>query len=137
MSEEIMGVEEQKAENPKIQKANPAIQVGKQLRAARLKQHLRLDQVAKELRIKKIYLEAIEKGDLQAIPFKVYLLGYIKQYASYLDIAPELLIKQLKGIEVENKSISFADVWRSDKFLPSANILCGSILIMLMLYIAL
>ncbi len=64
--------------------------VGPLLQQARIKKSLSLDQVADSLFIRKSTLQAIESGYGETLPHAVYVKGYIKLYASYLNISGDL-----------------------------------------------
>lgn len=59
--------------------------VGEILRQQRLKKELPLEQVERELRIRKKYLEFIENNNWE-FSSKIYLTGIIKNYARYLEL---------------------------------------------------
>ncbi len=65
------------------------VSLGDELRSARAARGLSLSDVETDLRIKSYYIEAIESGDLTALPDKVYVDGFVRNYASYLQLAPE------------------------------------------------
>ena len=65
------------------------VSLGDQLRAARAARGLSIPDVEADLRIKSYYIEAIEAGDLSALPDKVYVDGFVRNYASYLQLDPE------------------------------------------------
>lgn len=60
--------------------------VGHILKEARLQKHLELRDIAQILKIRRVYLEALEKGDITEIPGEVYIFGYLKEYAGFLDL---------------------------------------------------
>ncbi|RPF72798.1 helix-turn-helix domain-containing protein [Aurantiacibacter spongiae] len=55
--------------------------VGPQLRAARERRGLTIDQVAAETRISERHLEHIEAGEFDALPGRTYAVGFAKTYA--------------------------------------------------------
>ena len=63
--------------------------LGDELRAARAARGLSVSDVETDLRIKSYYIEAIESGDLTALPDRVYVDGFVRNYASYLQLDPE------------------------------------------------
>jgi len=63
--------------------------LGDELRAARAARGLSVSDVEADLRIKAYYIEAIESGDRTALPDKVYVDGFVRNYASYLQLNPE------------------------------------------------
>lgn len=58
--------------------------IGETLRQARLERNISLEEVEKNTRIRKLYLEAIENEDWDVIPGTVYLRGFLRTYAKYL-----------------------------------------------------
>lgn len=56
------------------------------LAAKRKEKGLSLDDVEREIKIKKQYLEAIEKGEFMRLHSESYAQGFVKNYASFLDI---------------------------------------------------
>lgn len=64
-------------------------ELGQTLRDVRQGQKRTLEQVAKELRIRPVYLEALESGDWRKIPAQTYGRGYLRQYAAYLGMKEE------------------------------------------------
>lgn len=58
-----------------------------QLKEARIQAGYSIDEIAKDLNIRKQYLTAIEEEDYSILPGKVYAEGYKKLYARYLGIS--------------------------------------------------
>ena len=70
--------------------------VGNILRNARLKQGKTLNDVAKTLFIRRVYLEAIENVDYKKLPVEPYGLGYVRNYAEYLGLNSARIVKSFK-----------------------------------------
>ena len=68
--------------------------VGDILRAEREKQGLTIDDVTRETSIREIYLEAIEKGDYDALPGDVYAKGFIRNYSRFLQMDGDALLQK-------------------------------------------
>lgn len=62
------------------------IEVGEALRRTRLYYGKSLEDIEKALRIRASQIDAIEKGDLEALPGRVYAIGFVRSYAEYLDL---------------------------------------------------
>lgn len=58
--------------------------VGDELRSARTGAGQALKEIAGELRIRADHLEALEAGNLERLPGRVYALGFLRSYADYL-----------------------------------------------------
>ncbi len=52
-----------------------------------------LKEIAHTLKIRYDYLKAIEDGAFEKLPEEVYVKGYIRDYAKFLKIDPEIIIK--------------------------------------------
>ena len=61
-------------------------EVGKVLASKRIELQYSIVEVSQLLKIREKYLICIENGDLDKIPGEVYLKGYIKEYAKFLEI---------------------------------------------------
>ena len=66
--------------------ANSGTAVGAFLRASRLRRGEDLAEVASQLRIRNVYLEAIEDGRFEELPGNTYVVGFIRTYAEYLGL---------------------------------------------------
>ncbi len=70
--------------------------VGDILRCARLKQGKTLNDIAADLCIRRIYLEAIENVEYKKLPAEPYGLGYVKSYAEYLGLNSARIVQSFK-----------------------------------------
>jgi cytoskeletal protein RodZ len=76
--------------------------IGNFLREKREARGVSLIEVEKDLKIRKKYLQALEEGNVDAIPGKTYLIGYLKNYSKYLGIDEEninQIIQTYKNLE--------------------------------------
>jgi cytoskeletal protein RodZ len=72
-------------------------QIGSQLRQAREARGLSIEDIQKATRIKRIYIEAIEAEQFQALPGPIQARGFVRSYASHLGIDADELLTQLGG----------------------------------------
>jgi len=63
--------------------------IGNFLRERREAKGISLIEVEKDLKIRKKYLQALEEGNIDLIPGKTYIVGYLRNYSKYLDIDEE------------------------------------------------
>lgn len=70
--------------------------VGHLLGQAREQRGESLADVAKALRIRQPYLEAIENGDHETLPGLTYAIGFVRTYATYLDLDVPDLVRRYK-----------------------------------------
>jgi cytoskeletal protein RodZ len=60
--------------------------VSELLRETRERKYITLNTIEKETKIKKEFLEAIERGNFNRLPSESYALGFVKNYAKYLGL---------------------------------------------------
>jgi len=63
--------------------------IGNFLKERREAKGISLIEVEKDLKIRKKYLQALEEGNIDLIPGKTYIVGYLRNYSKYLDIDEE------------------------------------------------
>ena len=73
-----------------------AVDVGAQLREARILLRRSLADVARDLRIRHVYLLAIEEGRLEDLPGIAYQTGFLRAYGNYLGLDGARLAEDLK-----------------------------------------
>ena len=71
--------------------------VGVRFRAAREGRGLTLSEVAEQIRIRSVYLAAIEDEDWGAIGAPVYIRGFLRTYARFLGIDPEEAVSEFNA----------------------------------------
>lgn len=74
-----------------------ALSVGEKLKQARTERGQSLDQAAQVTRIRRHYLEALERDDRDSLPSAVQGRGFLRLYASFLDLPVEALVAQWEG----------------------------------------
>ena len=83
--------------------------LGERFRSAREQRGLTLSEVAEHLRIRSVYLSAIEEEHWSAIGAPVYTRGFLRTYARYLGLDPEEAVAAFNASAVSAK-LSFAYV---------------------------
>ncbi len=71
--------------------------VGAELRQVRERAGWKLEEVAAALRIRQPYLEAIEQGNLQALPGQAYEIGFIRTYAQALGLDGDEILRRFRA----------------------------------------
>ncbi len=66
--------------------SSPYAAPGAQLRQARERRNLSLDEVATKTRVQRRYLQALEEGTVDKLPEPVYARGFLKKYADFLGL---------------------------------------------------
>ncbi len=68
--------------------------IGETLRKERESQNLSVQDVEKGTSIRALYIEAIEQGEYDKLPGEVYAKGFIKNYANFLNLDGDALVRQ-------------------------------------------
>ena len=71
--------------------------IGKKLREARERRGLSLQDAFKAIRIRWVYLQALEDEDWEAFPSRTHLHGFLRAYAEYLGLDADALLAELTG----------------------------------------
>ena len=74
----------------------PVETVGQELAKARQRKGEKLSDVWLVLKIRPDQLLAVEEGRWDALPGRVYTIGYVRSYAIYLGLEPDRLVERLK-----------------------------------------
>lgn len=62
------------------------IKAGQRLKEERLKQGLTLDEVSQNTKIRKTFLEAIEKSEYEKLPASTFAQGFVRNYTQFLGL---------------------------------------------------
>ena len=83
-------------------------EVGEKLRLERIRRKISLEQVQEDTKIRRIYLTALENDEFTKLPPKVYAIGFVKRYSSYLGFSSEEqkeLIETFKAVAFPEEEI--------------------------------
>ncbi len=75
----------------------PLETVGQDLRTARQRKGEDLSSASRALKIRKDHLEALEEGNIQALPGRPYAIGFLRSYAEYLGLDSTQCIERFKA----------------------------------------
>jgi cytoskeleton protein RodZ len=103
--------------------------VGEILRRTRVHYGQSLDDVSNFLRIRVSQLDALEKGEIDKLPGRVYAIGYIRTYSEYLGLDGEKMIQLFKTQVVGRpaKPELYFPVAASESKAPNLYIIFGSL----------
>lgn len=68
------------------------MRIGETFKQARKERGLSLEEIAEKTKIRSRYLEAIEEENFGLLPGRVYVKGFLRNYAKYLGLNPEPLV---------------------------------------------
>lgn len=77
---------------------------GELLRETRLKKELTIKEIAKRIKVKSEYLEALENNDFNTLPSATFTKGFLRNYAQDLKLKPETVIAMFRRDFVENET---------------------------------
>jgi len=94
--------------------------IGNFLRERREARGISLIEVEKDLKIRKKYLQALEEGNVDAIPGKTYLIGYLRNYSKYLGIDEENINQIIQTYNnLEKRKVSLEKTKEEDIYLKT------------------
>lgn len=124
--------EDQEQARKGVNPEKPGAGVGAILRGARLARDEDLREVAAALRIRLPYLQALESGAIEDLPGVTYGIGFVRAYASYLDLDSAEIVDRFK---VEARGISHRTQLQFPEPLPG-NRVPGAALLLIVLLLA-
>ena len=69
---------------------------GELLRSERLRKDLNIQDIAYALKLSSKIITALEDGDLENLPSKTFIRGFVKSYAEYLKLDSSIVLKQFQ-----------------------------------------
>ncbi len=76
--------------------AGEAARLGEQLRDARIALGLSIEDMAASLRIRRVYLAALEEGRVRELPAPAYVLGFVRTYARALGLDDDDMVRRFR-----------------------------------------
>jgi len=113
------------AKKPPETESFDAAELGAMMREMRENLGHDLDAVARDLRIRLVYLEAIESGRLSDLPGNAYVSGFLRSYSDFLGLEGEEIVRRFKmaGAEISNQPQLHLPSPVEEGRLPTASIL--------------
>jgi cytoskeleton protein RodZ len=74
-------------------------EIGTTLREARVRRNLTLQQVEEDTKIRVKYVQAMENEDFDIMPGPTYVKGFLRTYAEYLGLDPDVIIGEYRSRE--------------------------------------
>ncbi len=108
--------------------------LGNTLKIARLKKNISLGKISRILNIKEQYLIALEEENYQSLPINLYTKNYLKDYARFLDLNADSLVKKSPFNTIEKERDPFSrKIMSTFKFLIVPKIIRNLIIIFLII----
>jgi len=105
--------------------------VGEKLKSTRNEKGLSLDQISRETNISIRYLEALETENFSIFPGEPYVIGFLKNYGSYLDLDVQKVISLYKALRIQEQPVPVEQLLKNPPKLPGFIIPVFVILILL------
>lgn len=83
-------------QGPTKDNRNENISISSELRSHRMAKNIEITTASQVLRIRRDYLIALENGDVDKMPERVYTLGFVRAYARYLGLDIDVTLQRFK-----------------------------------------
>ncbi len=80
-------------------------ELGKILLEARERKGVDLSQVELDTNIEKRYIDALEKGEYKNLPGQTYIIGFLRNYSTYLGLDSDEIVRQYKNTQFETMEV--------------------------------
>lgn len=77
--------------------------IAEKLRNAREEKGYSLEQVARDTHIAKRYITAMESEDFSVFPGEPYVIGFLKNYSSYLGLNPNEVVTLYRNLKLQEQ----------------------------------
>jgi len=105
--------------------------VGEKLKSTRIEKGLSLDQISRETNISIRYLEALETENFSIFPGEPYVIGFLKNYGTYLDLDVQKVISLYRALRIQEQPVPVEQLLKNPPRLPGFIIPTFIILIIL------
>lgn len=75
-----------------VRKKIKSLTLGEKLRSLRKDRHLRVQDLSRRINVKVAYIEALEKGQYDSLPTRVYVKGFVRSYAQFFSVPEKVLL---------------------------------------------
>jgi len=117
---------------PQEAPAVDAARLGEELRDARLALGLAIEDVAAQLRIRRVYLVALEEGRVKDLPSAAYAIGFVRNYSGFLGLDPGDMVRRLRdavsGVGARKADLVFPEPVPERGFPAGVVVLVGAVI---------
>ncbi len=106
------------------------IALGKELAKIRLEKKLTIKEIAREIRIEPSIIKKIEKNDFESIGAPVFIKGYLRQYASFIEMDADEVLERYNQLNYKEDTSPIVNnsIQQLSKFIVTPKIIISSIL---------
>ena len=105
------------------------IALGKELAKIRLEKKLSIKEIAREIRIEPSVIKKIEKNDFESIGAPVFVKGYLRQYASFIEMDADEVLEKYNQLNLKEDASPIINdsVQQLSKFIVTPKVIIFSI----------
>jgi transcriptional regulator with XRE-family HTH domain len=92
-----------------VRKKVKSLTLGEKLRQLREERHMRVYDLSHKINVKDSYIEALEKGQYNKLPTKVYAKGFVRSYARFFGVTEHVLLNLFEREYSVYKNINSRD----------------------------
>jgi len=92
--------------------------LGEKLRNARTEKGLTIDQVSRETNISISYLESMETENFSVFPSEPYVVGFLRNYSSYLELDVQKIISLYRSLRIQEQPVPVDQLLKRQFKLP-------------------
>ncbi len=109
--------------------------IGEKLKAARERNNLTVEQIARETHVARRFLKALEEEDFDVFPGETYAMGFLRSYAEYLGLDAEELIGIYRNIQIQEQPLPMNELLNTRPRLPPLRlvVIAGGLVLVLAL----
>jgi cytoskeletal protein RodZ len=79
--------------------------LGEKLRTTRVEKALSIDQISRETNISLRYIEALETENFSIFPGEPYVIGFLRNYGTYLELDVQKLISLYRALRIQEQPV--------------------------------
>ena len=83
---------------------------GRILRETRERKNLTAEQIARDTRISRRFLEALEEENFSLFPAETYLIGFLRNYAEYLGLDKDELVTIYRNMKIQEQPLPMSEL---------------------------
>jgi len=92
--------------------------LGEKLKNARLEKGLDFDQISRETNISLRYLEALETENFGIFPSEPYIIGFLRNYSTYLELDVQKIISLYRALRIQEQPVPVEQLLKHQSNLP-------------------
>jgi len=92
--------------------------LGEKLKEARNEKELTIDQISRETNISVRFLEALESENFNVFPGEPYVLGFLRNYSSYLELDVQKILSLYRALRIQEQPVPVEQLLKTPPKIP-------------------